>query len=290
VAGARSGVRIVRSVREEADGFRNELVPGLKASSDAERLADEFAFAAARLAELASDPPGIYAEIAVEPNREEATWLAFLVAYLSPLEADGARRGATSTTFPADPFVGIRAARTAWATGELPVLDGVPIGPRTAHDPSRGDRTVAAYRAWAGRAGSQAAAFTGEVSWAPQRRFERVFERLALPGLHRTARFELLTMLGRLGVYDLRADTLHFGVGDDVELAAKRVFGIGERAVLERRAADLAEATELPLEALDLGLFNWAHLDGRVTLGATALGYDSARSRARSALGTALRS
>ncbi len=27
--------------------------------------------------------------------------------------------------------------------------------------------------------------------------------------------------------------------------------------LLERRAADLAEACELPLEALDLGFFNW---------------------------------
>ncbi len=63
----------------------------------------------------------------------------------------------------------------------------------------------------------------------------------------------------------MRADKLHVGAGDDVELAAKRVFGIGERGVLERRAADLAEAAELPLEALDLGLLNWARLGGRVT-------------------------
>ena len=275
----------MRTAREEADGYRNELVPGLKASADAERLAEELAFAAARLVELAADPPSIYAEIAVEPDREEATWLAFLVAYLGPVEADGSRPEAAPNSSPADPFAGIRVARTAWASGELPVLRGVPTGPRTAHDPSRGDKTLAAYRAWADRAGSQAAAFSGDPSWAPERRFERGFERLALPGLHRMARFELLTMLGRLGVYELRADKLHVGTGDEVELAAKRVFGIGERTVLERRAADLATAADLPLEALDLGLQNWARRDGRVTLGATASSYGLIRGRVRSTLG-----
>ena len=274
----------MRSAREDADGYRNAFVPGLKASADAERLADELAFAAARLAELAAEPPGIYAEIAAESDHEEATWLAFLVAYLGPIEADGAWPGAAPTTFAADPFAGIRAARTAWATGELPVLDGVPTGPRTAHDPSRGERTLASYRAWAGRAGSQAVAFIGESSWAPQRRFERVFERLALPGLHRSARFELLTLLGHLGVYELQADKLHVGYGDDVELAAKRVFGIGERTVLERRAAALAAAADLPLEAFDLGLLNWARPDGRMTLGAKASADGLLRTRVRSAL------
>ena len=46
------------------------------------------------------------------------------------------------------------------------------------------------------RAGSQAAAFTGETAWTPERRFARVFERMALPGLHRDARFDLLVTLG----------------------------------------------------------------------------------------------
>jgi len=40
--------------RATDDGYRSPLVPGLKASTDAERLADELAFAATRLAELAT--------------------------------------------------------------------------------------------------------------------------------------------------------------------------------------------------------------------------------------------
>jgi hypothetical protein len=240
-----NGVTVRRLTRGADDGFHSTLVPGLRSSADAQRLAEELAFAATRLARLAVDPPGLYAEVAdASWPLEERTWLAFLIAYLGPLE-DG------------DPFAGVTQARTEWSSEELPRLEGVPTGPRTAHDPARGAQTIEAYRAWAQRAGSQAAAFTREESWTPERRFARVFERLALPGLHRGARFELLTSLGRLGVYDLQAGALAFGGNDDVTLAAKRILGIGDPMLLERRAADLAAACELPLEALDLGFDNW---------------------------------
>jgi hypothetical protein len=167
-----------------------------------------------------------------------------LIAYLCPVEGD-------------DPFVGIRAARTPWVAGEEPDLAGVALGPRTAHDPARGARTLEAYRAWAARAGSQAAAFGGEPAWPPERRFARAFERLALPGMHRDARFDLLVTLGRLGVYELRAGSLQFGGANETTVAAKRALGIGDTLLLERRAAELAESAEIPLEALDLGLYNW---------------------------------
>lgn len=241
-----SRVRVHQADRAADDGYRSPLVPGIKSSADARRLAEELAASAARLGVLASDPPGLYGEIAAEPDPEEASWLAFLTAYLGPLEGE-------------DPFAGVRLARVAWATGELPRLDEVPVGPRTAHDHGRGTATVAAYRGWAARAGSQAAAFRGDDSWAPERRFGRVFERLSLPGLHRGARFDLLVTLGRLGVHPLKADALHLGSAPDdpVTVAAKRVFGIGDPLLLERRAADLADAAEVPLDALDLALWNW---------------------------------
>lgn len=243
--GGGRGVVVRRLSRGADDGYRSPLVPGLRSGADAERLAEELAFAATRLARLAADPPGLYAEVA-DPgvDVEERTWLAFLIAYLGPLDGD-------------DPFAGVRQARTPWSGAEPPRLDAVPTGPRAAHEPDRGQRTVDAYRAWAQRAGSQAAAFSGEPGWAPERRFARVYERLALPGLDRGARFELLVSLGRLGVYELRAGALALGGNDSVTLAAKRLLGIGDPMLLERRAADLAAACELPLEALDLGLYNW---------------------------------
>jgi hypothetical protein len=251
---ATGGVKVRRLARGADDGYRSSLVPGLKSSQEAERLAEELAFAAGRLTRLGEDPPGLYAEVASErTDVEERTWLAFLIAYICPLDD-------------ADPFAGIRHAQTTWASGEDPVLEGIETGPRTAHDPGRGARTFAAYRAWAARAGSQAAAFSGEAGWTPERRFARVFERLALPGLHRDARFDLLVTLGRLGVYDLRAATLQLGGVDEVTVGAKRALGIGDPMLLDRRAAALAEACGLPLEALDLGLYNWQN-GRRATLG-----------------------
>ena len=244
-ARASGGLTVRRLSRAAEDGFRSPLVPGLRSGADADRLAQEIAFAATRLERLASDPPGLYAEVAdASLPIEERTWLAFLIAYLGPLDGD-------------DPFAGIAQARTAWSSGDDPVLDDVPLGPRTAHEPGRGQRTIDAYRQWAQRSGSQEAAFTGDAGWTPERRFARAFERMALPGLHRGARFDLLATLGQLGVYELSAGALGLGGNDPVTVAAKRVLGIGDPMLLERRAADLAAACELALESLDLGLFNW---------------------------------
>jgi hypothetical protein len=246
-----SALRVRQVAREQEDGYRSQLIPGVKASAAAERLAEEIAFANARLALLADDPPGLYAEIAAagpavagSAEREEALWLAFLIAYLGPLEGE-------------DPFAGVRAARTSWASGESPPLDDVPLGPRTAHDPARGDATLVAYRAWAERVGAQDAAFAGEAVWSPERRFARAFERLALPGLHRAARFDLLVTLGALGLHDVHAGSLQLGGADDTTVAAKRVFGIADTLLLDRRASELAVAGEVPLAALDLALWNW---------------------------------
>jgi hypothetical protein len=238
-------VTVRRLARGTEDGYRSGLLPGVKSSEDAERLAQELAFASGRLEAMESEPVGLWAEIA-DPaaELEERTWLAFLVAYLAPLEDE-------------EPFAAIDAVRVSWESGEVPALDGVATGPRSAHDAARGATTVEAYRAWAARSGSQAAAFTGEDAWTPERRFDRVFERLSLPGMQRDVRFELLVLLGRLSVYELAPDRLRLGGDDETTVAAKRALGIGDPMLLERRAAELAEACGVPLAALDLGLRNW---------------------------------
>ena len=266
------GVRIQREGRAEDDGYRSELVPGLRASADALRLTHEIAFSAGRLLALAAQPPGLYGEARAlaREDLERATWTCFLIAYLGPLEAG-------------DPFRGIRMA-LATPAGELPSLDGVPLGTRSSHDPARGSETLIAYRQWVARGGranvsaqtpqgegTQAAAFIGDPAWSPERRFERVFERLALPGFARTGRYELLVTLGRLGLYELTPDSLHLGgprglAEDLTTLAAKRVFGIGDPLMLERRALALAQAVDVPIETLDLALANW-HAPEPATLG-----------------------
>jgi hypothetical protein len=194
--------------------------------------------------------------------------MCFLIVYLSPLQGD-------------TPFLGIRQALRScgggdvpdWREeGQLPDLTDIPLGPRTSHDPKRGSETLRAYLQWAERAGSQVGAFSGDPKWSEERRFERLFERLALPGLGRMGRYDLLVTLGRLGLYEMRADSLHFAggaaqaTGDLATLTAKRLLGIGDPLVLERRAQELAKASSVPLEALDLAFANLGVAE-RATLG-----------------------
>ena len=224
----RSGGVVTRKLaRAQDDGYRNQRVPGLRATADAERLAGALLIGAERLY-----PPGPYEAVAAEPDREQASWLAFLLALIGP-DAPELQEA-------------VAGAAPAWADGEAPDL------------PEAQRRTVAAYRTWAERAGSQEAGYTGEADWSPQRRFARVFERLALPGLSRAARFELLATLGAAGLYELEPDRLHIGTEEDpATQAAKRILQSGDTMLLERRARDLAAAAELPLAALDRGFALW---------------------------------
>ena len=293
-------LRVRRESRAEDDGYRSPLVGGVRSSDDALGLAQEIAFSSGRLQTLAEAPPGLYGEARrlADEDSERATWTCFLIAYLSPLEGE-------------DPFAGIRIALSAAPEGplardgeelaaeELPDLRDVPLGPRSSHDPARGAETLIAYGQWLRRAGRsdvpgerpQAVAFRGDPTWSPQRRFERLFERLALPGFARGARYDLLVTLGRLGIHELRPDSLHLSsarglaADDPTTIAAKRVFGIGDPLLLERRAAALAEAVAVPLETLDLALANWGSPE-RATLGVTPeTSDDGALQRAADALG-----
>lgn len=293
-------MRVLREGRASDDGFRSELVPGIRASADASRLAAEIGFASGRLLAMAVEPPGLYGEAraAASTDLELATWICLLTAYLSPLQDAE------------DPFAGIRRALAAMPSAEAPVVESelsgagaVAVGPRTSHDRGRGGSTLIAYQQWIGRGGggsgtageaspaTQAGAFAGDPAWSAARRFERVFERLALPGLGRMGRYDLLVTLGRLGCYDMRPDSLQLsgsrgGTGEEPTIvAAKRVFGIGDPLLLERRAAALAQAAEVPIETLDLALANWAAPE-RATLGFPAdIDDEGARERTLAALG-----
>jgi hypothetical protein len=214
-------VKVRRLARGVEDGFRSKLVPGLKSSEDADRLAEEIAFAARRLevmtlvaaGESREDVDPIWIEIAADGDMEARTMLA---------------------------------------------LQTVLEGQRGCEDADREAETLAAYEAWAQRAGSQEAAFTGEAAWPAERRFERLFERLGgLPGMTRDIRFELLVLMGRLGLYDLRAGKLQLSGENEATWAAKRALGIGDPLLLDRRAAELAAACDVQLETLDVALHNW---------------------------------
>jgi hypothetical protein len=222
-ASPRSSGRLVtrKLARAADDGYRNPLVPGIKATADAERLAHAVTAAHARL-----DPPGPFTAIDETPDVEHATWLAFLFAVAPEL------------------YDLIDETRPPFGAA-----DGLP---------ETKQRTIAAYLGWVERAGSQEAGFTGEENWSPERRFGRVFERLALPGFTRAMRYDLLTALGAADIYPLEGDALHFAEGEDpTTLAAKRALVSGDRMLLERRARELADASELPIAAFDRGLAVW---------------------------------
>lgn len=278
-ARSRPGVVVRREARAAEDGYANDLVPGLRATADAARLAEEVGFAVARVDELRADPPGRYGDVArlAAEDREEAFWLALQIAAFSPLEEQ-------------DPWATIDAVRTTWASGELPDAGDLPLGPRTGIDPRRGAAaTFTAYRAWAERAGSQEAAFAGEAAWTPQRRFDRAFERLGLPGFGRSPRFELLVLVSRLGLAELEPWTLMYGAdaGDPVVLAGKRVFGIGDAINLSRRSSDLCAQAEIPAAALDLALRNFGRppADPRLRAAATVEVDEETRIRVAGVLG-----
>lgn len=213
-------VKVRRLARGAEDGYRSPLVPGLKSTEDAERLAEEIAFAATRLSLM------------------EQVGAGDAVNDVSPAWREIAAPGNAAT-------------RTQLAIRH--VFDG----PRGLNSDDR-DLAIAGIEAWGERQGSIEAAFNGDPSWTPERRFERLFERLGgVRGLTRDARYGLLTLLGRLGVYQLRAGKLFPGGENETTWAAKRALGIADPLLLERRAADLADACGAPVEALDLALHNW---------------------------------
>jgi hypothetical protein len=199
----RSGVVTRKLARATDDGYHNDLVPGVKATADAERLADALAVAADRL-----DFPGPYPEVA-DLDPQGAAELAFLLALAGP---DAPERQAA-------------------------VLAG--------------DRTgVELFLEHT---------FKDDPSWTPNRRFARLFDRLRLPGFGRAQRYEFFVTLGASGQLDVDADALFFDVkeNDPTTLAAKRALNSGDAMLLERRAAALAEATGVPIAALDRGLALW---------------------------------
>jgi hypothetical protein len=165
-----AGLVTKRVARAADDGYRSPLAPGLKATADAERLAQALALATEA---LDREPLGLE-QAAAEVFGDAAV----IVGWTPPVEAPG---------------------------------------------------------------------------WTPQRRFERWYDRLRLPGITRAQRFAFLVALG------MEADALHFDVkgNDAATLAAKRLLNSGDALLLERRARELAEAAGVPLAALDRALVLW---------------------------------
>jgi hypothetical protein len=232
-SGTRTAGRLVtkRLARAADDGFASTLAPGLRATADAERLATAIAVATGRLAF-----PGPHPAVAEAMDVEQGHWLAFLLALAGPDKPELQQA--------------LVAAAPMWGE-ETAADDGLGDGARPA---------IAAYRQWIAKSGgTQQAAVAGIAAWTPAKRFARTFDRLSFPGFGRAARFEFLLMLGAAGLHELEADALHVSVATDdaTTLAAKRALNSGDAILLERRAAELAEAAGVPIGALDRGFALW---------------------------------
>ena len=254
-------LRVRRMARAADDGYEHELLPGLRSSLDAARLADEIAFAAARLDELAGrSARPLRRGGACLRRRGGARGWPSSSPYLSPLEGD-------------DPWASIAVARTSWASGELPMLEDIALGPRAAHDPARGASTLLAYRAWAQRAGSQAAGLRRRPRVA---RPAPLRPRLRAPVAARLRPRPALRAAGRpRAPRGLRRPP--------VVAAARRATrstrpssppsacsASATRCCCSAGRPSSSRPSACPIEALDLGLTNWSRPEGeRITAGAT---------------------
>ena len=231
----RGGLTVRRMARAADDGYEHDLLPG-PAHLGRRRHGWPTSWPSPPRGSASSqrDPPGLYAEVARARDREEAAWLAFLDRL--PLAARG--RGPVGRHQ--------RAARVPWASGEVPDLEGVALGPRTAHDPRRG-----APRSWPTapgpqRAGSQVAALHRRAvvdAAAPLR------PRLRAPGAARASaarpRYELLVVLGHCRVFDVRATLAapgRRGARPDGAWRPSACFGIGDPVLLDPQPASARSA------------------------------------------------
>ncbi len=251
--------------RNADDGFRSDLLPGVRSSADVMVLAQELTTAEARLSALGSPEAGAWAPVAAHAGDPARAFVAALtIAVASPDETAGSDATA-GTAFAAllavDPSLE-SLEHVAGASEVASILDGGPRGPR-AHDAAGAALAVPAQLA-ARSGGSLEASLIGEQAWSPERRFARLLDRLALRGLPRAVRYDILVALGRTGALPVRADGLHLG-GDQVTDAAKRLFAVGDVPLLEKRAAAVVEATGVAWDALELALWNIAGADATGT-------------------------
>ena len=146
------------------------------------------------------------------------------------------------------------------------LLDEVARGPRSSHQPGSGTRTLAAYAQWAERSGGQSAAFAGEQGWSPERRFARVFERLVAARASTAAR-GTSCWCRSAGSASMTCAQSRCSWGQREGSAAARTRRRSPRSACSGSAIrccstaaplTLAEAAGVPLEALDLALFNWS--------------------------------
>ena len=105
--------------------------------------------------------------------------------------------------------------------------------------------------------GSQATLFS-VPNESPTGRFERLMRELQfVKRFGRTALFDLLTLLGNLGVYDLAPGRICLVGATGPLRGAKMMFGGADTRTLEARANKMARRLDVPIQAVEDALCNW---------------------------------
>lgn len=124
--------------------------------------------------------------------------------------------------------------------------------------------TVASYVEWVQTAGSHAALFSQAlqaVNHEPQRAFKRLYRSMsAVRRFGRTARFDYLTMLGKMGLAPIRPDSAYFSSATGPVVGARLMLE-GEHgltvAEIDRRVGIIANHLGVGFQEMEDSLCNW---------------------------------
>jgi hypothetical protein len=125
---------------------------------------------------------------------------------------------------------------------------------------------IASYVAWVQRLGSHSdlfEEFVKQASGNPQRAFAALYKSMnAVKSFGRTAKFDYLTMIGKLGIAEIQPDSVHFqGATGPVSGAKLMFFGSANNnrssATLEMLSDKLADSIKVNKQVIEDSLCNW---------------------------------
>jgi Alpha-glutamyl/putrescinyl thymine pyrophosphorylase clade 3 len=117
---------------------------------------------------------------------------------------------------------------------------------------------VESYVQWVGMAGSHAVRFAMPAGTTPEAAFDALFRSMALVRqFGRVARFDYLTIAGRLGFAAVRPGLLYLAGSTGPIKAARLLYGAASSRELEARAVSLADALGVGTDVMEDALCNW---------------------------------
>ena len=122
--------------------------------------------------------------------------------------------------------------------------------------------TVETYVAWVGSGRSHAARFgvlASAVGNDPNDTFAAAYRSMApIVGFGRTARFDYLTAVGRLGLFSIEPDRAYLDGATGPLSGAQQLFGaVGPPHEADQRLVDLGTALGLTMDVVEDGVCNW---------------------------------